>query len=97
MPIENLSLAPQPEKRRRPYLTAILLAVSVGAVATGYAMGQASSLDADGDGMVTYDELAAVMPEMTQDSFVVLDINADGALDASELAAAQEAGLIPAG
>lgn len=56
----------------------------------------ASSLDVNGDGVLTIDEVQASYPEMSSDSFTAMDLNADGALDANEVAAAQEAGLMPA-
>ena len=43
-----------------------------------------------------FDSEKAVMPEVTVESFSTMDLNADGALDAAEVEAAQEAGLIPA-
>ncbi len=57
---------------------------------------QDAEIDVDADGMYSYPELQAVMPEMTEDQFVVLDVNGDGLLDADEIAAATEAGMLPA-
>lgn len=51
--------------------------------------------DVDGDGMVTMEEFAAAYPDLTEDTFVMADTNADGALDADEIAAAAEAGILP--
>ncbi|WP_299625932.1 hypothetical protein [uncultured Tateyamaria sp.] len=60
------------------------------------AMGQsASDLDVNGDGVLTIDEVQASFPDVTTDSFTAMDLNADGALDGNEIAAAQEAGLMP--
>lgn len=55
-----------------------------------------TKLDANGDEMVTMDEIAAIYPDVSTDTFSTADIDDNGALDAVELAAAQEAGLIPA-
>lgn len=55
----------------------------------------ASSLDTNGDGVLTLDEVQASFPDMSADSFVAMDLNADGALNADEVVAAQEAGLMP--
>lgn len=61
------------------------------------AMGQgASELDANGDGVLTLDEVQASYPEVTADMFTAMDLNADGALDVDEVTAAQEAGMLPA-
>ena len=57
---------------------------------------QDAEIDINGDGMYSYPELQAVMPEMTEDEFVVLDTSGDGLLDADEIAVATEAGLLPA-
>ncbi len=56
----------------------------------------AADLDTNGDGLLTIDEVQAAFPDMGTDTFTAMDLNADGALDAEEIAAAQEAGLMPA-
>ena len=71
--------------------TLALMAVTVPALA----MAQ-SSADANGDGVLTLDEVQAVYPDVTAEQFSAMDLNADGALDDSEVQAAQEAGLMPA-
>lgn len=55
----------------------------------------ATEADANGDGMLTLDEVQAVFPEITTESFSAMDANADGALDGAEVAAAQDAGMLP--
>lgn len=52
-------------------------------------------LDLDGDGVVTLDEVQSVYPDLSTEIFLAADSNADGALDADELAAAEETGLMP--
>jgi hypothetical protein len=69
----------------------------LGLVGASHAMGQASSLDSDGDGMVSYGEMLVAMPDMTEAEFQALDTDGDGLLDADEVSAAQDAGLVPAG
>jgi len=69
---------------------AVLTALAV----PGFA--QSADIDINGDGMYSYPELQAVMPEMSEDDFSALDISGDGLLDADEIAAATEAGLLPA-
>jgi len=62
-----------------------------------YAMGQsAAELDANGDGILSAAEVQAVYPDVTAEQFSAMDLNADGALDDSEVLAAQEAGMMPA-
>ena len=51
--------------------------------------------DANGDGVLTLDEVQAVFPEIKAEAFVAMDLNADGVLDGDEVAAAQEAGVMP--
>ncbi|MEM0946590.1 MAG: hypothetical protein AAGK37_04230 [Pseudomonadota bacterium] len=68
-------------------------AIAVTLPATGaFAM---DTLDANGDGLVTYDELLAAVPTVTEESFVAIDTNGDGALDADEYAAAEADGTLP--
>ncbi|MEO9653119.1 MAG: hypothetical protein ABJ360_27680 [Roseobacter sp.] len=55
----------------------------------------ATGADANGDGVLTIDEVQAVMPDITADAFNTMDLNADGALDSAEIEAAQDAGLMP--
>lgn len=55
----------------------------------------ATELDANGDGVLTIDEVQAVYPDMTPETFTAIDVNADGALDDDEVVAAQQAGLMP--
>ncbi|WP_299965516.1 hypothetical protein [uncultured Roseobacter sp.] len=52
--------------------------------------------DANGDGVLTIDEVQAVFPDVTAEDFTTMDLNADGALDEAEVQSAQEAGLMPA-
>lgn len=61
-------------------------------------MAQAATLeelDANGDGSLTLDEVQAMYPEVATEAFIAADTNADGLIDAEELALAQEAGLMP--
>ena len=55
-----------------------------------------SDLDADGDGMVTFEELTAVLPEISEEVFSTADLNADGMIDEEELTGAQDVGILPA-
>ncbi|MEP4195715.1 MAG: hypothetical protein ABJL99_08790 [Aliishimia sp.] len=71
-------------------LAALLLSTSA------YAMSEtASAVDANGDGVLTIDEVQAVYPDVSSDGFSAMDLNADGALDSSEVTAAEEAGVMP--
>ena len=70
----------------RTVLATVLLSGSVAAV---------TDADANGDGVLTIDEMQAVMPDITAESFSQMDTNADGALDSAEVKAAQTAGLMP--
>lgn len=56
----------------------------------------AYSREVKGDGLMTIDEVQASFPVMSTDSLSGMDLNADGAPDADKVAAAQEAGLMPA-
>ena len=61
-----------------------------------YAMGSGEiALDTNADGMLSLIEVQAVYPEVTEDIFFGMDQNDDGLLDADEVSAAQEAGVMP--
>lgn len=64
--------------------------------ATPALFAQDAGPDVDGDGMVTIEEFTAAYPDLTEESFTLADANADGMLDADEIAAAAEAGVLPA-
>ena len=83
----------------KPQLGAITLVAAFAVLVGGasLAMGQAETVDADGDGMVSFAELLVVMPALSEAEFQALDADADGLLSTEEIAAAEEAGLIPAG
>ena len=74
-------------------ITLPLMCVSLAAVP---ALAQDAAIDVNADGMYSFPELQAAMPEMTEDDFTVLDTSGDGLLDAEEIAAGIEAGLLPA-
>ena len=57
---------------------------------------QDASIDINGDGMYSFPELQAVMPEMTDEDFTALDTSGDGLLDADEIEVGVSAGLLPA-
>ena len=75
--------------------TIILPTLAVMFVA-GTVIAQSASIDVNGDGMYSFPEVQAAMPEMTEDAFVTLDANGDGLLDATEIEAGVQAGLLPA-
>ncbi|WP_294620776.1 EF-hand domain-containing protein [uncultured Roseovarius sp.] len=54
-----------------------------------------TAMDADGDGMVTMTEFQDAMPDAEAGTFSQADTDGDGALSADEVAAAQEAGVLP--
>ena len=60
------------------------------------AFAQDAAIDTDGDAAYSFVELQTAMPEMTQELFDEMDLNADGMLDADEIVAATEAELLVA-
>lgn len=77
-----------------------------GALAAGLALTSLQALaedalpvqDADGNGVFSLEEMQVVMPDLTAETYAAVDTNADGGIDATELAAALTAGTIkPAG
>ena len=55
-----------------------------------------ADFDTDADGMASLDEVLAVMPDMSVETFNLVDLNQDGMIDTDELTTAQEAGILPA-
>ena len=53
-------------------------------------------MDTDQDGLYSLAEMRTEYPNLTQQEYDALDTNADGAVDAAELAAAIESGALPA-
>ncbi len=74
------------------------LTLTIGGLIAATMASAATLEEADGnaDGMVTFDELLAVSPDVSEETFRLVDVNEDGMIDAEEFAAAQEAGLLPA-
>jgi Ca2+-binding EF-hand superfamily protein len=61
----------------------------------GVALAQdAATMDTDGDGLVSFTEMLAAYPDMTEEVFTTIDASGDGLLDDEEMAAAVEAGLL---
>lgn len=75
---------------RKLTLTAVLALLAIPAFA------QDAAIDINGDGMYSFPELQAVMPEMSEDDFTTMDTSGDGLLDAEEIEAATAAGMLPA-
>ncbi|MDV7145515.1 EF-hand domain-containing protein [Tropicimonas sp. TH_r6] len=69
-------------------VTGLLVASSLSVSAQGMVE------DTDGDGVFSMDELKAAYPDLTEDTFSVVDTNADGVIDAEELAVAIGAGVL---
>jgi len=46
-------------------------------------------VDSDRDGFVSFDEVTAVMPDVTEDAFKAADANQDNLLDPAEFSAVQ--------
>lgn len=51
-------------------------------------------MDTDGDGLVSYAEAVTTYPDLTEAEFQALDADANGGLDADEIAVAREAGMM---
>lgn len=72
--------------------TALMIALPVLAQAADF-----TDMDSNDDGVLTLSELQAALPDVTEDDFTAADVNADGGLSEEEMAAAQAAGILPAG
>lgn len=74
------------------YATLVAFGLAGAAVAMS---DNAAAIDVDGNGVLTIDEVQAVYPDVSTDTFSAMDTNADGALDEAEVTAAEEAGIMP--
>ena len=69
-------------------------ALVLGLALAGAAHAQTVVTDTDGNGTYSIEEMTAAYPDMNAGLFAKIDVNGDGAVDADELAAAREQGLI---
>lgn len=80
-------------------MTRLILALSTAAAMSAtMAMAQDAPMaeDTDGDGFYSLEELQAAYPDLTAEAYETLDTNADGNVDAAEVAAGLEAGVLMA-
>jgi hypothetical protein len=73
-------------------LRAVVLALIAG-VAT--AQEADPNIDVNGDGFYSFPEVGTVYPDLTDADFTAMETTGDGLLDIAEVAAAQDAGLMP--
>ncbi|MES2146042.1 MAG: EF-hand domain-containing protein [Pseudomonadota bacterium] len=76
------------------------LHLAIPAVLVGLSLSPAMAqevADADGNGTYSLEELMVSYPSLTAEVYATIDTNADGAVDATELKAAQDAGTLKAG
>lgn len=52
------------------------------------------TLDTNGDGMMSFPEMQAGFPDMTEDQFTLVDTTGDGLLDPQEISDAIAAGIL---
>ncbi len=79
-------------KRTIPLLLPLVLASAAMAQTTTTAPPAVEDADASGNWSLT--ELQAVWTDLTEDGFTAIDANTDGAVDAAELQAAWDNGLL---
>ena len=70
-------------------------ALAGGALLLAALAAQGAPMDADGDGLVTLQELQAVVPEATAELFTTIDTDDSGTLDLAEVSRAIDMGLLP--
>jgi Ca2+-binding EF-hand superfamily protein len=75
---------------RTRLIAASLISLPMAALAADY-----MAADTNQDGMLSYEEVQAILPEVTTDTFIAVDADGDGLINADELAAAQTEGLMP--
>ena len=62
---------------------------------TALALSIDADTDANADGLLSFYEMQAAMPELTEELFLLIDRTEDGLIDADGLAQAEEAALLP--
>lgn len=73
----------------------LAITLAMGLATSGMALAQGlTDMDADGSGSLSLAELQAMYPSLTEEGFISIDANADGAVDEAELTAAVEAGTL---
>jgi len=70
-------------------VAAVLLSAPVFALAID------AETDLNADGLLSFSEMQTAMPELTEEMFILIDLTEDGLIDADELAAAEDAALLP--
>ena len=68
------------------------LALAALSAFTVAASAETAVVDTDGNGAYSMEELKAAYPDLTEEAFKAADVDADGALSADELTAAEAAG-----
>ncbi|WP_150523281.1 hypothetical protein [Roseibium sediminis] len=74
-------------KRLFAALVAGAVSVSTAALAQGVAF---EDVDSNADGVVSFEEISAVITTVTEDAFKAADANQDGSLDADEFESIQQ-------
>lgn len=69
-------------------------ALTLAAILAATALHAQEAVDGNGDGVFTLEELQATWPELTAETFRDIDVDANGSVDADELQAAVEQGLL---
>jgi hypothetical protein len=70
------------------------LALTLAAILSATALSAQEAVDGNGDGVFTLEELQATWPALTAETFHDVDVDGNGTVDADELQAAVEQGLI---
>ncbi|MGB3148181.1 MAG: EF-hand domain-containing protein [Paracoccaceae bacterium] len=73
--------------------TLLMMTLAAG-FAAGAALAQTVVTDVDGDTVFSIEELQAAYPDLTAELFAQMDFDSSGAVDADELQAARESGLV---
>lgn len=74
-------------------LTAVVL--TTGLAGAAFAQEADPNIDVNGDGFYSFPELSTVYTDLSDAQFTEMDTTGDGLLDMAEVAAAEEAGLMP--
>lgn len=71
------------------------ISIAIAALAAFPVLAQSfGDVDADGDGMASYEEVSSKFPNVTEDDFAGMDADGNGGLDGAEMAEAMDKGSI---
>lgn len=77
-------------------MSRIAVCAAIAALFAAPVFAAVADLDTDGDNLASFAEMTVLYPDLTEETYGVIDANGDSFVDDAEMTAAIEADLIPA-